>query len=153
MSVAKTLRSKPWLFYVLCLSVFLFGGLFQPGDWYTELNKAPWSPPNIAFPIAWTLLYIMIAVAGHQISKTGNRLLLTLWCLQLVLNAIWSWLFFGQHWIVLGLIDLLLLLSIVVIMLLLSKQAHLTKIIYLLMPYACWLALATSLNAFIVFNN
>ncbi len=154
----KTTLSQPASFYVLCLLVFLFGGLFQPGDWYTQLNKAPWTPPNLAFPIAWTILYVMIAIVGHQISKLGDSSLLILWFLQLGVNALWSWVFFGQNWTVVGLIDLLLLFLIVAIMAyrlatMNSNTVNTKLTAWLLAPYLVWLSLATSLNAFIVLNN
>ena len=110
---ANDLLQKPWLYIGLCLSTYLFGGLFIPGEWYEQLNRAPWNPPDIAFPIAWTILYTMIAVAGIKCQQSGDKQLLTLWFIQLFFNAIWSWVFFGQHWVLLGLTNIIALLFVV----------------------------------------
>ena len=109
----RGLATKPWFFIGLCLCTYLFGGLFVPGEWYQQLNRAPWNPPDIAFPIAWTLLYAMIAFAGIKCQQSGDKQLLRLWFAQLFFNAIWSWIFFGQHWVLLGLLNILTLLSLV----------------------------------------
>jgi len=141
------------IYFGACLAVFLFGGLFQPGDWYTSLNRAPWSPPNIAFPIVWSILYIMIAVSGWLIFATDNSQLKRLWIIQLILNAIWSWLFFGQQWLLIGLIDIVALALCVLMMVVVSWRAKLKLVSLLLIPYLIWLLLASSLNTYIVLNN
>jgi len=56
-------KSLP-IFVILCALAMGFGGLFMPGPWYESLQKAPWTPPNIAFPIVWSILYIFIAIRG-----------------------------------------------------------------------------------------
>jgi len=151
-----TLKSN-WLsllsFMLICFAVFAFGGLFQPDDWYLALNKAPWTPPNIAFPIVWSLLYIMIAIAGWQLFNSNNRGLFTLWCAQLFFNGLWSWLFFGEHWSGAGLLDLILIDILVINLALKARRANVTLDAVLLLPYIAWLLLATSLNAYIVFAN
>lgn len=137
----------------LCLAVFLFGGLFQPGEWYVSLNRAPWSPPNIAFPIVWSLLYLMIAISGWLLFATNNTLLKKVWIGQLVLNAAWSYLFFGQHWPLLSLIEIVVLAAGVFVLIIGSWRAGLKMVSLLLVPYAAWLMLASSLNAYIVAFN
>ena len=141
-----------WFYGLLCLLVFLFGGLFRPGDWYEALNKAPWTPPNIAFPIAWASLYVMIAVAGYWASISHDRGLIRLWYAQLGVNAAWSWVFFGQHWAWAALINLLLLLLLVIWFVFRGAKSSRRASVFML-PYLAWLCLATSLNAYIVVNN
>jgi len=140
-------------FLLVCVLVFAFGGLFAPGDWYASLLKAPWSPPNIAFPIVWSVLYTLIAITGWQIFHKGNSVLKALWLLQLSLNALWSWVFFGQHWVLLGLLNLIAIDVLVINLALKAKRAGLGSVSVLLIPYIAWLLLATSLNAFILFAN
>lgn len=140
-------------FLLLCFLVFAFGGLFRPGYWYLALNKAPWSPPNIAFPIVWALLYICIAIAGWQIFRRGNSCLKTLWSVQLILNALWSWVFFGQHWVLMGLLNIVLIDALVINLILKARRIELNSVSLLLAPYIAWLLLATTLNAYILLAN
>ena len=141
------------VFLLICFLVFAFGGLFRPGEWYLALNKAPWSPPNIAFPIVWSLLYTCIAIAGWQIYHRGNTTLKILWGLQLVFNALWSWMFFGQHWVLLGLVDIILIDGLVINLMLKARRVGLSSTSLLLVPYIAWLLLATTLNSYILLAN
>jgi len=141
------------LFFLASYAVFAFGGLFQPGDWYQSLNKASWSPPNIAFPIVWLILYAFIAIAGWLTYINGNIRLTKLWGAQLIINGLWSWIFFGQHWVLIGLIDLLLLVILVVSLIVGAISSGLRSCAYLLIPYLLWLVLATSLNVYILIFN
>ncbi len=145
-------QTLPW-FLVTCLMVFLFGGLFQPGNWYAELNIAPWSPPDIAFPIVWSILYILIAVAGCLIFNSGHTILKVFWVVQLIMNAGWSWIFFGQHWVVAALIEIVALGALVLLLIIGCFRARLRLAAWLLLPYLLWLQLATTLNAYIVQMN
>jgi tryptophan-rich sensory protein len=84
-----------------------FGAAFKPGDWYVGLAKPAWTPPNWLFAPVWTTLYIMIAIAGWTAwRRSGTGLLFAVWVVALMLNAAWSWLFFGRQWIGLALIDI-----------------------------------------------
>jgi tryptophan-rich sensory protein len=131
----------------------IFGSRFLPGSWYESLAKPTWNPPNWVFGPAWTVLYIAIAVAGWLVWRApaarGARLL---WCGQLVLNAAWSWLFFGLHRADLALADiavmLLLILAFVVVCWRPNRRAAL-----LFVPYALWVGFALSLNLAIVVLN
>lgn len=141
------------VFIVACLLVSGFGGLFQPDEWYRNLNQAPWTPPNIAFPIVWGILYLLIAIAGWIIFARGDRLTKQLWVVQLLVNASWSWVFFGLHQPVFALLDIMTLVVLVAILLWRCKRQHLTLAAALLVPYLVWLLLASSLNAYIVIFN
>ncbi|MFQ3247132.1 MAG: tryptophan-rich sensory protein [Arenicella sp.] len=154
----KSLRLKEkWpsliVFLLICLAVFSFGGLFRPGEWYLALNRAPWSPPNIAFPIVWTFLYVFIAIAGWQLYHQGNSTLRTLWASQLILNGLWSWVFFGQHWVAVALVNIVFIDILVINLILKSRRAGLAMSSLLLTPYIIWLLLATSLNTYILLAN
>ena len=86
-------------FLVLCFSAAAFGSQFMPGEWYAVLKKPTWNPPNWIFGPVWSALYTMMAVAAWLVWRRGgfklNRLPLSLFLTQLLLNALWSWLFFG----------------------------------------------------------
>lgn len=125
--------------------------------WYATLNKPVFSPPNWLFGPVWILLYILMGISFALIwdmewKKKKNRTAGYLFALQLLLNFIWTPIFFGLHAPMLGLITIIaLLLSIHRTMKAfysLSKKAY-----YLLIPYICWVSFATLLNASIVFLN
>ena len=141
------------IFIVVCYLISAFGALFTPGEWYATLRLAPWNPPPIAFPVVWSILYLFIALAGWQIFAQSGTTAKQLWLLQLLLNGIWSWLFFAQHWLSIALFDLLIL-DIVVLCLVVNCFKHRLKLAgILLLPYLVWILLATSLNAYIVVMN
>ena len=155
-NITPNLRNN-WLslvgFILICLLVFGFGGLFKPEAWYANLNKAPWTPPNIAFPIAWSFLYLCIAVVGWQTFHSNKLTLKRLWASQIVINALWSWVFFGQHWILVGLVVLVILDALVINLALKTRREGLLLSSILLAPYIAWLLLATSLNTYIYMAN
>ncbi|HEY7985800.1 MAG TPA: TspO/MBR family protein [Methylophilaceae bacterium] len=140
------------LFILIVAGVAASGVHFQPGAWYEQLAKPFWTPPNWLFPPVWSILYVMIAVAGWLIFSTTNQKLKALWVAQLALNGLWSWLFFGLHNTRLGLIDITLLLICIAMLLVLSRKT-LTAVTWLMSPYLIWVAYAFSLNAAILVLN
>ncbi len=104
---------KSLLFWIaICFLPGIFGGRFKPGSWYESLTKAPWTPPPIAFPIVWTCLYAAMGVSAWLVFRegtAGRRGMLVLFLAQLILNGLWSWIFFGRHEIAWALADLLAL--------------------------------------------
>jgi tryptophan-rich sensory protein len=122
------------------------GALFQPGPWYAALNKPSWTPPNWLFPIAWTVLYTMIAVAGWKVWEVeGVEAALVVWGLSLVFNMAWSWIMFGRQEIGLALIDLVLLWISIVAFIVLAWPVSQTAA-YLFIPYFFWVSFAGALN-------
>ena len=83
---------------LVCLGVGFAGSLFQARsmvEWYPWLDKSVLTPPGVAFPIAWTLLYVCMGVSlGRLIDRARDRMLFTIWGVQLVLNFLWSLCFF-----------------------------------------------------------
>jgi translocator protein len=146
LNMQNKLPLKELLFCFLCVGVVaISGALFKPGEWYVALNKPFWTPPNLVFPIAWTLLYLMIAIAGAYIFAGTSSLLKQLWVMQLVFNGLWSWLFFGQHWVLAGMLDIVLLL-VTIAWLVWRSFASITVAAWLLVPYLAWVAYASTLN-------
>ncbi len=133
-----------------------FGGQFDPGAWYQELNKAPWTPPGWVFGVAWSILYTLMALAAWLVWRRGgfilNALPLGAYGLQMLFNALWSWLFFGLKQPGWALMDLLLLLVALTFTVVFfrgrSKVAG-----ALLIPYCIWALYALSLNAWIWWYN
>jgi tryptophan-rich sensory protein len=138
------------LFLLIVAGVAASGVQFQPGAWYAQLQKPFWTPPNWLFPPVWSLLYLMIAVSGWLIFSGTNRTLKIYWVIQLVLNGLWSWLFFGRHLIGWGLFDISLM--VVAIAVLLATSHKTSKAVWwLTLPYFLWVAYASTLNAGIYF--
>lgn len=152
MNNIKNLKTLP-IFLGICILTMGFGGLFRPGDWYASLNLAPWTPPNIAFPIVWGFLYLLIALAGWKIFNHDNAKLKLLWVAQLLINAAWSWLFFGQHWVGIALIDILVLDLLVIVLVASCFKARLISAAWMLVPYLCWVLLASTLNIYVLLMN
>ena len=81
-----------------CILAAGTGGAFPPDDWYAKLRKPAWNPPNWVFPLAWTLLYIAIGRAGWLLMVSADPAAtpaLIAWWVQIVLNALFSPVFFG----------------------------------------------------------
>ena len=98
------------VFVALVIATAATGVLFQPGAWYERLAKPSWTPPNWLFGPVWSVLYIMIAVAGWLVwSAEGAGLAIALWACQLVLNGLWSFQFFGIRRMDLAMVDVTLL--------------------------------------------
>lgn len=148
--------------YIILFLVINFGGLalgswLMDGgpttDWYTSLNKAPWTPPGWVFGAAWTFIMICFSFYLSSIflilNNTKSKLLYTV---QVFLNVIWNYVFFNQHLISLGLI-VITLLTVVISYYFFNYKTQLKHKSYLLLPYMIWLLIATSLNAYILVNN
>ena len=72
------------------------GAMFPPGDWYEKLEKPDWVPPNWAFPVVWTTLYILMAIAGARVAgDPGSGPAMAFWALQIAANTLWTPIFFG----------------------------------------------------------
>ncbi len=122
------------------------GAVFTTGEWYEGLKKPSWTPPNWLFPVAWTILYTMIAVAGWLVwRRAGWSTALTVWGIGLVLNALWSYFMFGRHEIGLALADVAALWVAVALFIALAWNLD-RMAAYLFIPYLAWVTLATALN-------
>ncbi len=137
------------VFFLVCFGVAAFGAQFQPGPWYASLDKPTWTPPSVAFPIAWSLLYAMMAVAGWRVWATRSRWRRTglyLFAAQLAANGLWSWLFFGLQNIGLALIDILVLWGLIAAATRLFARID-RWAAGLFVPYLLWVSYAVLLNA------
>ncbi|UFZ07094.1 tryptophan-rich sensory protein [Bradyrhizobium ontarionense] len=142
-------RSILHLIVLLVLVVgggWIIGASNLPGAWYGSLIKPPFNPPNWLFPIAWTVLYILVAVAGWRTyERVESGAVMQVWWGQLLLNFAWSPVFFTAHlmWVALGIIVSMFVLIVTFIVL----QWRADRIAALLfVPYACWVAFASVLN-------
>lgn len=134
------------VFLGLVLLAATTGSIFKPGVWYAALDKPAWTPPNWMFPIVWAVLYIMIAVAGWYVWEAIKfGLLMWLWVAQLVLNTLWSYLFFGRNNMGLAFLDIVLLMGVIIGFIMLAIVIVPTAG-FLFMPYLAWVMLAAALN-------
>jgi benzodiazapine receptor len=118
--------------------------------WYASLARPPMTPPNWLFGPAWTILYLLMAVAFFRILRLdpatpGRPRAIGVFLLQLVLNASWSFAFFGANSPALGLIVILPMEGLILLTIALFRR--LDRIAAgCLIPYAAWVAFATYLN-------
>ncbi len=119
-------------------------------SWYQTINKPSWNPPNWVFAPVWTTLYIMMGVALFLVWKSDSseilkRTAITLFTIQLFLNFLWSFIFFGQQEIGWALVEIIAMWLF--ILLTIFAFANVSKLAaWLLVPYISWVSFATILN-------
>jgi tryptophan-rich sensory protein len=145
---------------LVCLGIGVLGSLWTKPEiagWYASLAKPSWTPPPLVFPIAWTALYILMAIAFWRLwdraAPSAQRArAMVLFVVQLALNAAWSPVFFGWHAIRTGLVIIVLMLaSIAATMVAASRVDRMA--VWLLVPYLCWVLYASTINAGVLALN
>ena len=136
-------------FILACFLTACSGAFFRPGQWYDDLAKPSWQPPKWLFAPAWSILFITIAIAGWMVWRkagfAGATLALTFYALQLVVNAIWSGLFFGMRRMDLAFVDVVLLWLLIVATIVAFRDVD-PDAAWLMLPYLCWVSFASVLN-------
>ena len=129
------------------------GSLTTPGEWYARLAKPGFTPPGWIFGPVWTGLYILIAVGGWRVWQRDRAgWPMKLWVTQLVLNFLWSPIFFSAHQIGIALAVILLLLAATLAFIVTSwRQDRMAA--WLFVPYAAWVAFASALNGALLALN
>jgi benzodiazapine receptor len=125
--------------------------------WYKGLNKPSFNPPEWLFGPAWTVLYLLMAVAAWLVWKrgigaTGVKLALAMFLVQLVLNALWSVFFFGLRSPLAGLVNIAVLWLAILATIALFFRVSVPAGV-LLLPYIAWVSFAALLNAAILHLN
>lgn len=160
MTTSLTTRRTPsWLglapFLAAVTAVAVVGGLAagSAGQTYRALELPPFAPPSWLFGPVWSVLYLMIAIAGWLVwRERGWDRSLTLWVVQLVLNALWTPLFFAADLYVAALVDTVaLLVAVTATILQFRRTSELAA--WLLVPYLAWVGFATALTVGIVVLN
>ena len=118
-------------------------------DFYAGLVRPAWAPPGWIFGPVWTVLYLLMGVAAWLVWRSagwaGARSALTLYVVQLICNAAWSWIFFAWRRGALAFADIVLLLALIVAtMVAFARVDRLAAI--LLLPYLAWVMFATALT-------
>ncbi len=135
------------VFVLLSFSASLTGYFFPPGEWYASLNRPAFAPPNWVFGPVWTVLYILIALSGwlvwRQVGWRSRQV--ALWGVQMLLNALWTPLFFGLNWLALAAVEMALLW--IAILACMAAFRHVsTTASWLMAPYLLWVSFALLLN-------
>jgi benzodiazapine receptor len=141
------------IFLMIVLGVgFAIGLTIRPGAWYQTLAKPFFTPPNWLFGPAWTVVYMLIAIAGWRVTITEgtNSPSFRLWLGQMLLNWAWTPVFFGLHQIGPGLVIIVTLLATVLAFIWKTRD-QLAR--WCFAPYALWLCYASALNAAILILN
>lgn len=134
------------LFFGACAAAAATGSMFPPGQWYRDLSKPSWTPPDWLFPVAWTVLYISSAVAATRVAVLeGNAHAMGFWALQIALNTLWTPVFFGLERIRAGAVVLAFLwLAVAGSMVTFFTMDTLAG--WLMVPYLVWVTVAGALN-------
>jgi len=121
----------------------------QAQSFYSQLVQPEWAPPAWLFGPVWTVLYALMAIAAWLVWRSGgfraNRNALTLFLLQLALNALWSWLFFAWMLGAWAFVEIVLL-WILIFATLVSFWRVRPVAGFLLVPYLLWVSFASALN-------
>lgn len=156
MAASSVSGSRGWIalgaFVAILAAVAVIGGQFTPANdpaWYAALKKPWFNPPNWVFAPVWTALYVMIAVSGWLVWRSGPwhavRGALALWAVQLALNAAWTPLFFGAHRLDLAVVDIAALVVAIVATIAVFRR-HSGAAAWLLVPYLAWVCFAALLT-------
>lgn len=143
-----------FLFFALVLGGGLaLGFLTEPGEWYAALFKPSFTPPTWLFGPVWTALYILSAVAGWRVwQREHTGWPMKLWWAQLVLNFLWTPVFFAAHQIGGALVIIVVLLTAILAFIATSwRRDRVAALLFL--PYSAWVAFATALNVAIFMLN
>jgi len=163
--VKKSKRFRFWTL-ILCILIPLFVGFIgsfftssSVSDWYLTLNKPSLNPPSWVFGPVWSILFILMGIALYLVyvsndkhkSKTRN-IALGFFTIQLILNIIWSFLFFAMKNPLYAFIEIILLWLAIVLTMVYSYRVD-RKTFWFLIPYLLWVSFASYLNYSILFLN
>jgi tryptophan-rich sensory protein len=145
---------------VLCQVAGIVGSLFTTSaipTWYANLKKPFFAPPNWVFAPVWTTLYLLMGISlfivwNTGVEKSSVRKSIAIFSIQLLLNAFWSYLFFGLKSPLLGLIEITAM-WFMILLTIFSFSKVSRKAALLLVPYLMWVSLASYLNYSILILN
>ena len=146
------LISSKFSVFIFVILALIVGGLASSNTaddiWYQDLIKSPLNPPGYVFGIVWPILYLLMSISAFRtFNETKN-----LFFIQLLFNAIWSWLFFAFQMPFIALLNIWLLIYLnIKLNLKMFNQDKLSGLLFI--PYILWLFFASYLNLFIVLNN
>ena len=133
----------------------IVGLLTGAGDNYKTIVQPSFAPPGFIFPIVWTILYTLMGISSYIISESNSYYkdeALIIYYVQLIVNLLWSFIFFSLNWYFISFIWILLLIYLVITMI--KKFYSISKVSGLIqIPYLLWLIFAAVLNLSIFILN
>ena len=144
--------SSKFSVFIYVIIALIIGGLASSNTaddvWYQALIKSSLNPPGYVFGIVWPILYLLMSISAFRTFNETKNLFL----IQLLFNALWSWLFFAFQMPFVALLNIWLLIYLnIKINLKMFYQDKLSGLLFI--PYVLWLFFASYLNLFIVLNN
>ena len=152
----------PIITIAICLLMGYLAGISVKADnfsWYNSLNRSPLNPPNIMFPIAWSILYVLMGISiaiiinkyideqDLEIKKKIKNYIF-LFIIQFILNMFWTYIFFGLKSPLFGFIEIIILDILIIITIIKFKAAS-----YILIPYILWCLFASYLTLHVLIFN
>ncbi|MYM67603.1 tryptophan-rich sensory protein [Pseudoduganella sp. FT55W] len=145
MTLRSALSLVAWIALTAGFAALGAAGSASAPVFYAQLDQPSWAPPAWLFGPAWTLLYLLMAVAAWRIARTEHaKPALQLYVAQLVLNALWSWLFFAWHQGALAFACIIVLWLMIAATIVVFKRRDRIAAA-LLLPYIGWVSFATAL--------
>ena len=137
------------LWVLVAMAAGMVGSRFVPGEWYAALAKPAWTPPDAVFAPVWTALFVLMGVAAWMVWRAQGFLgaagPLALFIVQLCLNTLWSYLFFGLRQPMLAFVEIVILwLAVLATTIAFWRVRPVAG--GLLLPYLCWVGFASALN-------
>lgn len=145
------------IFLVINFGALAIGNVLQGegpfSRWYQSLNIAPWTPPGWFFGLAWTTIMLCFSIyMARLVAIKDNSTTYLLFGIQFLLNVSWNAVFFNYQLVLVGLI-VIVSLTLLMAYFLFQYSKDLPAWKWLILPYVVWLAIATSLNAYVLLNN
>lgn len=138
-----------WLLLSFLVATLGAVASIQAAEFYGQMIQPTWAPPAWVFGPVWSTLYLIMGISAwlvwRQDGYKGARLALTLFIIQWVLNALWSWLFFAWHMGAYAFVDVLLL-WLCILFTIITFNAKSKLAAWLLVPYLAWVSFASALN-------
>lgn len=145
---------------LVCNAAGFIGSFFTMNSvqtWYQTINRPIYTPPGWIFGPVWIILYILMGVSLYLVIKNYKKdklyqVAIVLFSIQLILNTLWSIIFFGNQNILGGLIEITILLCFIILTTIYFYKINKVAA-YLLLPYIAWVSFATFLNfSFFILN-
>ncbi|NOD65859.1 MULTISPECIES: TspO/MBR family protein [unclassified Ruegeria] len=147
-----------WLIRIAFLALVVGGGILigtltAPGEWYAQLSKPAFNPPNWIFGPVWSVLYVLIAMVGwRQFETDRGSTAMKMWWAQMGLNFLWSPTFFVLQLPWFAFVVIVALLAVIVMFIAQVRTSDRVSALAFL-PYFVWVAFATALNLSIAILN
>lgn len=160
----NTQRCGHWLYFIIVYAIAALGGILsydaEKDDWYQRLVKPSWTPSGTTISIIWLILYFLIALSWYMATGINNLSSVSrvsiniLFTLGLILNLVWTFIFFTFRNLSLSLLIIIIIDIVTLILILYLSSSSLTiRSAYLLIPYLIWLLIATYLNYRLYVDN